>query len=177
MPLLLLPPTPVPEDPGEPFSPGASSGGPGERGGGEEIVVIGHRLHPTTPPPEPPIVVTAPHIIPLPAGPTERLKPIPAAAPNKPEKNFCGPEGGATLPNSVGGASINDICHAHDLCYSASGTPRSVCDERFAIEIFLRSETKGSFIDPSLRTIISIIGGVAGYTIVWLGGKPYYVPK
>jgi len=106
----------------------------------------------------------------------DRSGPSPPAAFNR-KKNYCGGEGGASLPNAVGGVSINDLCYAHDVCYAASGTPKSACDINFGANIIVRLEVFSKLPEPTIRTLIAVVAGSFGYGLVWIGGKPYYVPK
>ena len=102
------------------------------------------------------------------------VEPTEAAQYNQ-SKNYCGGEGGHSLPNTVGGVSINDICFAHDQCFSSSGTSFEVCNQRFALAVAIRVSLYGLGISP-INLIQGIIAGSGAYLVVRGWGRDYYVP-
>ncbi len=69
--------------------------------------------------------------------------------------NFCGGKGGPSVPNQAGGASINQACFVHDVCYSSSGTPKASCDAQLRRDIIQQcSDGRNS------RAICTFVGWV-----------------
>lgn len=69
--------------------------------------------------------------------------PLPSTAPAgtcepspTPKRNFCGAEGGISVPNVLsGGIHVNESCRNHDRCYGTSGSDRTACDRKFLDEM------------------------------------------
>ena len=91
--------------------------------------------------------------------------------------NYCGGNGSAPLPNNIGGASINDICFRHDLCYAASGVPKATCDQTFAAGILQRVLIYGNTPpDLAVRMFEAGTGALLAYGLVGLLGGYFYAP-